>query len=88
MFKLGDKVKWTSSAGGVTRTKLGEVIEVVAPRMPPQEKVTDMGRPRPHESYVVRAVAQGTETHTRRVYWPRVVTLSLVEAVPTPESQG
>ena len=82
MFQLGDKVTWTSSAAGNTRTKLGEVIEVVPARAHPSAKVDGSGGWRNHVSYIVRAIAQGTETSTRRLYWPRVAALSLAEPQP------
>lgn len=71
-FKVGDKVTWTSKAGGITRTKVGEVIEVVPARMVPVSMPGLMGRPRGYVSYVVRAVAVGTMTESIRAYWPHV----------------
>lgn len=74
-MEIGDKVTWTSQAGSTTRTKIGEVIEVVPKNHHPQMKKSDNGMPRNHESYVVRAYAvfkgrSGQKSY--RLYWPRV----------------
>jgi hypothetical protein len=77
-FKVGDRVEWTSQAAGVTRTKVGVVEHVVAPREDPgpMSKNRVPGMPRDHESYLVRVKGRGC-------YWPRVKALRLVTE-PTP----
>lgn len=65
IFKLGDRVAWTSSASGKTSRKEGEVVAVVpAGERPPPKGLRDPGAPRDHESYVV---VVGTKR-----YWPKV----------------
>jgi hypothetical protein len=77
-FKVGDRVEWTSQAAGIARTKIGAVIEVVPPNGDPKSKLREMGWSRDHESYVVRAVAQGRTSNARAAtYWPRVSALRL-----------
>lgn len=81
-FKIGDKVEWTSQAGGSWSTKRGEVIEVVPPRMEPAIRLKGMGYPRDHESYIVRTYEiqrySGVKKESR-LYWPRVAALELVQ---------
>jgi hypothetical protein len=69
-FKVGDIVEWTSQAAGCTRTKRGEVVEVVpAGCQPvPMSKNRNPGNARDHESYLVRVKGAG-------LYWPRVSAL-------------
>lgn len=69
MFKVGDRVTWTSSSAGVTKTKTG-VIEAVIPagqRAPGKNR----GYSRNHESYTVRVRNQSGS----RLYWPLVAHL-------------
>ena len=78
MFKLGDLVEWSSSAGGVQKTKVGKV-ELVIPaggRIPPElrKEADAWGLPRDHESYLVR-VSGKTVAAKGRLYWPRVSVL-------------
>ena len=78
-FKHGNFVTWTSQAGGITRTKLGEVVEVVPPRTKPNA-VRGSGMSREHESYVVKAsVIDGKPHQLRRTkrYWPKVELLNI-----------
>ena len=56
-MKLGDKVTWTSQSAGIVRTKIGIVVDVVPPHATPP-KIKNPGKPREHESYVIRASAQ------------------------------
>lgn len=74
-FQIGDKVKWTSSSCGSTKTKRGEIVEVLPPGRAPGTASANRypGMPRDHESYLVRAVADGRRG--ARVYWPRVAAL-------------
>lgn len=76
-FKVGDKVTWTSQAGGFAATKVGEVIEIVPPNTRPNIKGPGMNRD--HESYIVRAYTQHAETKRTRKYWPRVNQLARYE---------
>jgi hypothetical protein len=74
-FKVGDLVEWTSQAAGITRTKRGEIVEVIAA----YKRVNFGGyirrSTRDHESYVVKA--------NGRRYWPRVAHLkAAVHEVP------
>lgn len=76
-WQLGEKVRWTSSAGGHTKTKEGIVAEVVpAGAMPDRERFLHLyrsvgvGVARDHESVVVMV---GT-----RPYWPRAHQLQRV----------
>jgi hypothetical protein len=81
-MKVGDIVEWRSQAAAYTRTKRGEIIEVVRAHHRSKFKRKDRGRPRNHESYVVRAVViDGSEAQKTRkaLYWPRVTQLTLVE---------
>jgi hypothetical protein len=75
MLKVGDKVTWTSQANGCTRTKVGEVVEMVpASEMPISKVPRSTALPRNHTSYVVRVPKRG-------LYWPRASQLNLVEVV-------
>lgn len=72
-FNPGDRVTWTSQAGGIAKTKTGDVVVVVGPNEAPnvvlramgvRGKVDGPGGTRDHDSYIVRA--------NGRLYWPRV----------------
>ena len=80
-FEAGDSVTWTSKSAGFTRVKTGDITHVIPPGVPPPKMGTAMhlpGRARDHESYIVRAKAEGREG--ARWYWPRVSGLSKAEA--------
>lgn len=80
-MKVRDTVEWRSQAAGCSRTKRGQIIEVVPPGHRARMKIKDRGMPRPHESYVIRAsVIDGSEKQKKsfRVYWPRANKLKLV----------
>lgn len=73
-FTLGERVTWSSQAGGHLKTKTGTVAQVVAPKaLPDRErflhlyKGAGIGIHRNHESYVVLV--------GNRPYWPRVAAL-------------
>ena len=81
-FKEGDEVTWSSQANGVSKVKIGEVVEVL-----PAGKSILKSRfrdgldastiPRDEESYIV---CVGPKPGTRakpKYYWPRVSALSL-----------
>lgn len=72
-MKIGDTVQWTSSAAGNTRTKTGEVVEVI--RAGDRPKMKGVGLCRDHESYVVRAKV--LNKNSWRKYWPRVSALKV-----------
>jgi hypothetical protein len=80
VFKVGDFVTWTSQSGSYRKTKIGEVVEVVPPRVKPN--VRGCGSSRNHESYVVRVREMFANGRVRSslVYWPRVSHLSLLGA--------
>lgn len=71
MFKLGDQVTWESQADGITRTKIGEVVEVVPACERPKTQIKGMGFQRDHESYIVRA-SKTTDRKRTALYWPLV----------------
>lgn len=75
-FKLNDKVKWTSSSNGVTKTKTGVIVDIIPPkgRIPVRHRdfgLEGYGLPRNHESYVVH-VAGKTDRAMGKRYWPLV----------------
>lgn len=71
-FKKGDRVRWSSQAGGVEKTKEGEVVYVLGEgknigRSVPVEMFphgTALYSARRHESYVVKVGS--------KFYWPLV----------------
>lgn len=75
-FKLNDKVKWTSSSNGSTKTKVGVIVDVIPTKGRIHEchreyGLEGYGLPREHESYVVH-VAGNTEKSKGKRYWPLV----------------
>ena len=69
MFKIGDKVQWTSQAQGYSKTKNGEVVQILAPwERPARDVFPDLykhlgcGFGRKETSYVVRV--------KNKHYWP------------------
>ena len=81
-FKLGDSVKWTSQAGGVSKTKVGTVVAIIPADKYPVgeiEKFSDCisryggGLSRNHTSYLVKVELGGRKKP--RIYWPRVKAL-------------
>lgn len=81
-MRLGSIVEWTSSSAGVTRTKRGEIVEVVMANWRPVHRGDGWGIPRRHESYVVRAVAfrnGAWQLGSAKLYWPRVSQLKEVK---------
>ena len=77
---IGDKVTWTSQAGGHTKTKIGYIVHIVpADTWPSMDdpRFRELDRknryytvPRNHESYVVEANC--------KYYFPRVSGLKLI----------
>jgi hypothetical protein len=84
MYKVGDKVRWTSKAAGILREKEGVIVEVVPAGMVPLRMGVNMGRPRREVSYIVSAVAVGTGCERRHSYWPRTFNLKRVEDAQDP----
>jgi hypothetical protein len=74
MFTIGSEVRWASQAAGVTRVKVGRIVEVVEAYATPKTPLPGglPTRRRDHVSYVVKAVAGGTQTESKRNYWPHV----------------
>lgn len=73
-FDLGDRVTWSSQAGGHSKTKLGTIVEVVrAGKFP---KHYSNSSTREHESYVVEVYVRKTEKLV--TYWPLANKLSRV----------
>lgn len=75
-FKLNDKVQWTSSSNGSTKTKTGVIVDVIPPRGKIATRHRDFGlegcgMPRDHESYVVHVPGK-TERARGKRYWPLV----------------
>lgn len=78
--RLGQIVEWISSSSGVTRTKRGEIVEVVQAHGRPRSMATAFGQSRNHESYIVRAIALRDANGNARKYWPLVSQLR--EVIP------
>lgn len=89
-FKVGQTVKWSSSAGGSTKEKQGKVVVIVCPGKYPTAHRLECDFPdcsvgstlgggygRDHESYLVK-VPGPTPKAKPRLYWPRVSALELV----------
>jgi hypothetical protein len=68
-FNIGETVEWTSQSAGVTKTKRGQVVQLVQPRAWPPG-IRNSGAPRGHLSYVVKVGSY--------LYWPRVKNLKEV----------
>jgi hypothetical protein len=82
-FELGDKVYWTSQAGGNTKRKEGVVVEVLSlGRIPDNQRFHKLlqgcGSGRNHQSYVVEVMA-GAKNNIPKHYWPVVSCLRLIE---------
>jgi hypothetical protein len=72
-IRIGTDVRWSSQAGGVWKTKRGEVVgHVKSKEIPNRDKFKGLNasasRGRDHLSYVVKA-------KSGRHYWPRVSSL-------------
>lgn len=85
-LKVGDKVEWSSSAAGSTKTKRGTVVEVIPAGRHWQDGVLCLrhnahstyggGMRRTHESYAVLVPHPGDGKPT--LYWPRVSALKKI----------
>jgi hypothetical protein len=75
-MKVGDKVRWSSQAGGYTKSKEGVVAQVVPAGSLPDRSFTHLhrvggiGMARKAESYVVKV--------GNKPYWPLANKLELV----------
>lgn len=86
-YRVGSRVKWSSSAGGITTAKRGVVVSVipggrqsgklarqeVAARKGTHKSKFGNGSARDHESYLVSVKGDGNRQP--RLYWPRTSTL-------------
>src|SRR5437867_12356096 len=79
-FQKGDRVYWTSQAGGVHVKKKGVIVEVVPSGTSMKVRDRDRATSRDHESYVVE-VAGPTKKSKPRRYWPVAAALKLSCAV-------
>jgi hypothetical protein len=81
-FKVGDSVSWESSSAGIKALKFGKVIEVVPCFTMPRTKKTDVGQPRPNESYVVEGgfIREDGYPSVKRLYWPHASKLRLSDS--------
>lgn len=78
-FDIGEEVQWTSQAGGVSKTKVGVIAQVVQAKAYPDRmgfpglyKNSGIGMHRDHDSYVV--LVNG------KAYWPVAKRLSRTTA--------
>ncbi len=73
-FVVGNRVTWSSQAGGYVRRKTGYIIENVPPYQSPIQRIRGQGKPRDHESYIVRVDGKTEKAHPK-FYWPVVSVL-------------
>jgi hypothetical protein len=87
-FKVGDKVKWTSSSNGSSKTKVGEVLVIIPPLSRPYQvmyKFSPQWQTKYHNVSVpghgilprnhesyVIAVSAKTSKGKLKLYWPVV----------------
>jgi len=77
-FGVGDKVTWSSQAGGSVKVKVGVVEVILQPgRMPTSLQISGCGNPRNHESYLV-LVPNKSGRGVGKKYWPLVSKLRYV----------
>jgi Iap family predicted aminopeptidase len=93
-FQVGDTVTWTSQAGGHSKTKVGEVVNIVPKgsqlswrgvQFKDTHRFRHGGGPRNHESYLVSVPAK-TSKGKPTLYWPVVKNLRKVEPPTAAES--
>lgn len=89
MFKIGDKVTWSSQSGGSTTSKTGIVVAIVQLGIDPSRiqflkgaGIATLSRrfdggPRQEISYLVAVRPGKTDKSSPVVYWPRVQNLRL-----------
>lgn len=75
-MEINTRVKWTSSANGVTKEKVGRIVEIVPAGARPVISVDSTATPRDHVSYVVK-VDMGS-TRKPKFYLPRVSALTVL----------
>jgi hypothetical protein len=68
MFKIGDRVAWSSQAHGTWQKKVGVVERVCPPHHSPTDIIPNCGGWREHESYVIRVGARAGVKG--KLYWP------------------
>lgn len=89
-FKVGDRVTWSSQAGGFTAEKTGVVVALVpagrgaTESLPYELKRMALPRrydgwPRDHESYVIKVKVGKMDNALPVLYWPRVSGLKLAQ---------
>ncbi|PQV79353.1 hypothetical protein BS424_17360 [Cronobacter sakazakii] len=76
-FKLNDEVKWSSSSNGVTKVKIGVIVEVIPAgvnvrRFELGRQLDAPGLPRKEESYIVCVGPKPGSRAKPKYYWPRV----------------
>lgn len=77
-FKIGDWVTWKTPSDATSRTKVGQVLEVVEPGSAPQLGGGE-GAPRSEESYLVEVTKP-----RKRSYWPLTAELAKATEPRTP----
>jgi len=92
-FTNGNQVQWKSSARGVTKTKVGEVVAIVPPNVRPRrifdnliERPSNFGKYKlgidlpvvPRDHESYLVAVKSTLTGRLKLYYPRVNQLSLV----------
>lgn len=83
-FEVGDRVRWTSQAGGNTKSKEGVIVQALEQNESVRDDVLKMGTMqfdqrvsgRKQRSYIV-LVSNGS-TRMKGLYWPLVSGLELV----------
>jgi len=81
-FKLGDEVSWSSSAGGFSKEKIGDVVEVIPAGVSIRTsnfwgELDASTIPRKEESYIVCVGPKPGSRAKPKYYWPRVPALSM-----------
>lgn len=81
-FKLGDEVSWSSSAGGFTKKKIGDVVEVIPAGVSIMKsrfraELDASTLPRAYESYIICVGPKPGSRAKPKYYWPRVSALKL-----------
>lgn len=92
-LQVGNRVRWSSQAGGNVRIKIGTIVQVVdAGSEPSHDKLADYivefdrGRSRKERSYVVE-VPGATKKSRPHVYWPPPQKLSRVRTRPSKKAK-
>lgn len=83
MFKIGEKVKWTSQSLSYETTKQGKVFVIIPANVAPPNHIPGYRcvygygpglaiMPRNHESCLVEVSGGKTAKAKTKLYWPRV----------------